>query len=314
MKAVVYHKKGSPDKLIYQEVETPVPGDQEVLVKVYAVSLNAADYRMMKLGMPPKKKIFGSGIAGTVVSVGPGVSEFSEGDAIIADLADSGFGGLAEYAAVHVKDLALKPEGLSFEAAATLPIAAPTALKALQEEGNLQSGQKVLILGSSGGVGIFALQLAKHLGGEVTAVCSTRNVAQSKELGADRVIDYKKENILKSKERFDLILAINGNYSLLGCQRLLSPGGTYVMVGGSYGQIFKPILFGWLLSLGSKKIRTLSAKSDPKALEFVTNLLAHEHIQTIIEKRFPLDETAEAMRYVAEGHVSGKVVIEVVGS
>ncbi len=312
MKAIIYDKKGLPDRLIYQDVDKPIPNDNELLIRVHVVSANAADYRSMKMGMIPKKKIFGSGIAGKVESVGKNIQQFEPGDHVVGDLTDFGFGGFAEYAIAPEKALIHKPENLSSEAAATLPVAATTALKALRDKGAIQKGQKVLIVGSGGGVGTFAVQLARHFGAEVTAVCSTGNIEQSTSLGADFVIDYTKEDFTKKNKYYDLIIAINGNYPLLACRRILKKEGTYVMVGGTLSQISKTLLFGWLLSFGSKKIRSLSAKSDPQDLEFVAKLVAEGKIQPVIEKQYSLAETADAMRYLTEGHAKGKIVITVV--
>lgn len=311
MKAVVYNKKGTPDKLIYNEVDKPEPNDEEVLVKTMAVSVNAADYRSMHLGIIPKGRIFGADISGKVVSVGKNIRQFKTGDEVIGELSNAGFGGFAQYTVAPEKALAVKPAALSFEEAAALPLAAVTALRALRDKGNLQKGQKVLIVGSSGGVGTYAVQLAKYFGAEVTAVCSTRNAAQTISLGADIIIDYTKEDFTKSKKRYDLILAVNGNYPLSAYKRLLTRNGIYVMVGGAMVQIIKSLLLGKLMSLGSKKMLTLSAKSNKKDMELIIKLAEEGMIKPIIERRYPLDKTAEAMRYVAEGHARGKVVINI---
>ena len=308
MKAVVYHKKGAPDKLIYSEVETPVPDDNEVLIKIHAVSANAADYRSMKMGMIPKKKIFGADIAGRVESTGKNIKQVKPGDEVIGDLSDCGFGGFAEYAVAPEKALIQKPAKISFEEAAALPMAAITALQALRDKGNIQKGQKVLIVGSGGGVGTFAVQLAKYFGAVVTAVCSTRNVEQSFSIGADHAIDYTKEDFTKGN-RYDLIIAINGNHPLSAYKRILNPNGTYVMVGGALSQIIRSILFGRLMSYGSKKMRFLAAKSNKKDLEFIAKLAEDGNIRPIIDRRYPLDKTADAMSYLREGHARGKVLI-----
>ena len=311
MKAIVYNKTNSPNKLAYCVVEKPRQNDNEVLIKIVCASINAADYRSLKMKMIPKKKIFGAAIAGTVESVGKNIQQFKPGDEVLGDLSDFGFGGFADYAVAPEKALALKPAKLSFEEAATLPVAATTALKALRDKGNIQKGQKVLIVGAAGGVGTFALQLANYYGAITTAVCGTKNLERSSDLGAESVIDYTKEDFTKSNERYDLILAINGSYSLFGYKRILNPNGIYVMVGGGLWQIFKSIFFGWLLSFGTKKMRFLSAKSDPKDLEFVANRLENREIKAVIERRYSLSETADAMHYLSEGHAQGKVIIEI---
>lgn len=314
MKAVVYNKKGRPDKLVYGDVDKPVPNDDEVLIQVHAVSLNAADYRSMQMGMIPKRKIFGADIAGRVESIGKNISLFKTGDAVLGDLGNYGFGGLAEYTTAPEKALVIKPEAVSFEDAAALPMAAMTALQALRDKANIQKGQQVLIVGSSGGVGTFAVQLAKHFGAEVTGVCSSRNVQQTLSLGADHVIDYTVEDFTKGDKRYDIILAVNGNYSLLACKKLLVPNGTYVMVGGALSQIFKSLLFGRLLSFGSKKMKSLTAKARQEDLEFLAQLLENGAIKPVIDRRYTLDQAAEAMDYLMQGHSAGKVLVQVVNT
>ncbi|MBT3383163.1 MAG: NAD(P)-dependent alcohol dehydrogenase [Prolixibacteraceae bacterium] len=311
MKAVVYNKKGLPDKLIYCDVEKPRPNDNEVLIKIHAVSANAADYRSMRMGIIPKKRIFGADIAGRVESVGKNIRQFKPGDEVIGDLSDCGFGGFAEYAVAPEKALIPKPTKVLFEIAAALPIAGITALQALRDKGNIQKGQKVLIVGSGGGVGTFAVQLAKYFGAEVAAVCSSKNVAQTSSLGADYVIDYTKEDFTKNKRCYDLIIAINGNHPLFAYKRILNPNGIYVMVGGALLQIFRSILFGWLMSFGSKKMCSLAAKSNQKDLEFIVKLVEDDKIKPIIDRRYSLDKVADCMKYLGEGHARGKVVINV---
>jgi NADPH:quinone reductase-like Zn-dependent oxidoreductase len=311
IKAVVYNKKGLPDKLIYCDVEKPVPNDNEVLIKVLTVSANAADYRSIKMGLIPKRKIFGADIAGRVESIGKNIQQFKTGDEVIGDLSGCGFGGFAEYALAPEKALIPKPAKISFEEAAALPMAAVTALQALRDKGNIQQEQKVLIVSSSGGVGTFAVQLAKYFGAVVTGVCSSKNVDQTSSLGADYVIDYTKEDFTKSNRYYDLILAINGNRPLSAYKRILNPNGIYVMIGGALSQIFKSILFGWLMSFGSKKMYFLAAKSNQKDLEFIVKLAEDGKIKPVIDRRYSLDKTAEAMHYLNEGHARGKVVINV---
>lgn len=311
MKAVIYDKKGSPDKLIYCDVEKPVPDDNEALIKIFAVSANAADYRSMKMGIIPKRKIFGADVAGRVESVGKNIRQFKPGDEVIADLSDCGFGGFAEYAAAPEKALIKKPAKIPYEQAAALPMAGITALQALRDKGNVQKGQKVLIVGSGGGVGTFAVQLAKYYGAEVTAVCGTDNVKQTSSLGADHVIDYTKEDFTQCNARFDVILAVNGNRSLSAYKRLLNVKGIFVLVGGALTQVFKSILFGWLMSFGSKKMRFLAAAADPKDLEFIVKLAEDGKVKPVIDRCYSLDKTPDAMRYLSEGHAKGKVVIKV---
>lgn len=311
MKAILHEKKNAPHKQLFSDVEKPVPLDSQVLVKVISASINAADYRSLKMGMSPKSGAYGSAISGTVESVGKDVNLFKTGDQVLGDLSDFGFGGLAEFVVAPQKALTLKPPALSMENAAALPVAATTALKALRDAGEIQSGHNVLIVGASGGVGTYAVQLAHYYGANVVAVCSERNTGQALSLGADRVIDYIVDDFTRAQDRYDLILAINGNYSLLAYRRMLNPKGIYVMVGGSLGQIFKSIFFGWALSFGGKKMKTLSAKSDPEDLAFVAKLMAEGKIKAVIEKRYPLDQAVEAFAYMSEGHARGKVVVNV---
>ena len=309
MKAVVYHKKSSPEKLVYSEIDKPVPGDNEVLVKVHAVSLNAADYRSMKMGIIPKRKIFGADIAGFIETVGKNITLFKPGDEVMGDLGSFGFGGLAEYVTAPEKAMVAKPSAVSYKEAAAMPMAAVTALQALRNKGNIQKGQKVLIVGSAGGVGTFAIQLAKYFEAEVTGVCSPKNVQQTLSLGADHVIDYTKEDFSKSGKHYDLILGINGNYSLLAFKKTLAKNGVYVMVGGSFLQIFKSLVFGRMFSLGSKKMKSLAAKANQNDLEFLAGLLEKGRIRPVIERLYTLDKSAEAMNYLKQGHGSGKVII-----
>jgi NADPH:quinone reductase-like Zn-dependent oxidoreductase len=311
MKAVVYSRKGSPEKLVYCDTDKPVQTDSEVLIKVHAVSLNAADYRSMKMGMIPKRKIFGADIAGTIVSTGKNITRFKSEDEVMGDLASYGFGGLAEFVTSPERALITKPPKISFVEAATLPMAALTALQALRDKGRIQKGHKVLIVGSSGGVGTFAIQLAKYFEAEVTGVCSSKNVQQTKYLGADYVIDYSKEDFTKRNNRYNLILAINGNYPLLAYKKVLAQNGIYVMVGGSLLQIFKSLVFGYFLSFGEKKMKSLAAKANKNDLEFLAKLLENGRIKPMIDRCYPLYKTREAMDYLSQGHSTGKVVINI---
>ena len=311
MKAIVYNRKCGPDRLVYCDIAKPVPNDSQVLIKISSVSLNAADYRAMQLGLIPKSRIFGSDIAGIIESVGKNCSEFKPGDEVIGCLVSFGHGGLAEYVAVSEKALVIKPKQISFEDASTLPIAGITALQGLRNKGNIKKGNKVLIVGSSGGVGIFAVQLAKYFQAEVTGVCSTRNVKQSFAIGADHVIDYSKDHFLKLTMRYDIILGINGNYSLLSYHKALTKNGAYIMVGGSFSQIFKSIIFGWVLSFGTKKMKFVVATELNTDLKFLADLVENGFIKPVIERRYTLDKAVDAMNYVRNGHASGKIVINI---
>jgi NADPH:quinone reductase-like Zn-dependent oxidoreductase len=311
MKAVVFNKKASHDKLIYCDADKPVPKDNEVLIKIKAVSLNAADYRSMKMGLIPKGKIFGADIAGYVESAGKSITQFRPGNEVMGDLASFGFGGCAEYVAVPERAIITKPSKISYEEAAALPLAGLTALQALRDKGKIQKGYKVLIVGCAGGVGTFAIQLAKYFDTEVTGVCSTKNVQQSESLGADFVIDYTKEEFSESGTLYNLILGINGNYPLLSYRKCLAPNGIYVMVGGSLSQILKSLLFGRLLSFGSKKMASLSAKANTNDLKFLGTLLENGNIRPIIDRKYSLEMTGDAMAYLSQGHSTGKVIITV---
>jgi len=309
MKAIVYDKSSSPDALVLREVEKPSPLNNEVLVNIVATSINAADYRSMRMGIIPKRKIFGADIAGIVEAAGKNVQKFKPGDAVFGDIAGSGFGGLAEYVAVPETLLALKPLEVSFENAAAVPMASLTALQGLRDLGQIRPEQSVLIYGAGGGVGNFAIQLANYFGAEVTAVCSPGNIELVGSLGADRVIDYTREDALKSGSRYDLILAVNGDRPLSVYKRALTPNGVLVVVGGGLSQVIKTLLFGKLMSTGGKKLRILRAKPSTKDLEFIIGLVEKGKIKPIIDRQFRLQDTAEAMRYLSQGHAHGKVII-----
>src|SRR6266568_1930279 len=320
MKAIVYTHYGPPDVLKLEEVQKPVPQDDEVLVHVHATSVNAGDCfllrgkaRLMGFGLlKPKHTILGSDIAGRVEVVGRNVTQFQPGDEVFGNTVECGFGGFAEYVSVPEHALVLKPTTLSFEEAAAVPQAALTALQGLRDKGHIQNGQKVLIHGASGGVGTFAVQLAKAFGADVTAVCSTRNVDMVRSIGADHVIDYTQEDFTKNGQRYDLILAVNGYHPISAYQRALSQEGRYVMTGGSMAQMFQAMLLGpWLSKNGSQKMGNLLAKPNQKDLVFVKELLEAGKVVPVIERRYPLREVPEAIRYVEEGHAKGKVVITV---
>ncbi len=321
MKAIVYHRYGTPDEMHLEEVPRPTPKDNEVLVKIHASSVNAADGHFLR-GTPffvramagvrkPKQPILGGDIAGRVEAVGSKVTRFQPGDEVFGDVADCGFGGFAEHVSVPADVLIAKPDNVSFEQAAAVPVAGLTALQALRTYGGLQAGQKVLVNGASGGVGSHAVQLAKALGAEVTAVCSTGKMELVRKLGADHVIDYTQEDFTKSGQRYDLILGVNGHHKLSAYKRALSPKGTYVAIGGTWGQIFGALFLGPFLSLfGRKKIKNMgSALTTPADLATLRDLLASGDITPEIDRRYPLEETADAMRYFNEGHTRGKVVI-----
>lgn len=312
MKAIIYDKRNAPAVLTLREVEKPTPREDEVLIKVHTVSVNAADYRSMAMGLIPKRKIFGADVAGVVEATGANVRRFKVGDAVFGDLADAGFGGFAEYIAAPERLLARKPAGVTFEQAATLPIPALTALQGLRDIGKIQPGMKVLIYGAGGGVGTFAVQLAKHFGAQVTAVCGPHNTELICALGADRVIDYTQANITQSGQTFDLILGVNGSRPLRDYQRMLAPNGIFVMAGGGLPQILQTMLLGPFMSLGSRKMRFLAAKPNSNDLDEIIRLVAEGKIKPVIERTYPFEQTPAAVEYLRQGHARGKVVIQVV--
>ena len=323
MKAVVYTEFGPPEVLQLQDVEKPVPKDNEVLIEVHAASVNFGDasfvrgqpflVRLMGAGLlKPKNTILGSDIAGRVEAAGSNVTQFQPGDEVFADIAESGWGGYAEYVSVPENVLALKPANATFEEAAAMPQAAVVALQGLRDKGQIQAGQTVLINGASGGIGTFAVQIAKSFGAEVTGVCGTRNLEMVRSLGADHVIDYTQEDFTQNGQRYDLILAVAGFRSIFDYKRALSPKGMYVMVGGTMAQVFQAMLLGpWMSMIGSQKMGNLAAKPSNKDLAFVTALVEAGKVKPVIDRCYPLSEVAEAVRHYQAGHARGKVVITV---
>ena len=323
MKAIVYERYGPPDVLQLRDVEKPTPNDDEILIQVHAASANPADWHLMRgspfparfeMGFPTPRKhtILGSDVAGRVIAVGKSVSQFQPGDDVFGDISADGWGGFAEYVSVPESALVLKPANISFEEAAAVPMAAVTALQGVRDKGQIQSGQKVLINGASGGVGTFAVQIAKSFGAEVTGVCSTRNLDMALSIGADQVIDYTQEDFTRNGHRYDLIIAANGYQSNSDYKRALNPEGIYVMTGGSGAQMFQAIFLGpWISKTGSKKLGNLAAKPNKKDLAFMKELLEAGKVVPVIEKSYPLNEAPEAIRYIEAGHAHGKVVITV---
>jgi len=326
MKAIIHTRYGSPDVLQLQEVEKPVPKDGEVLVRVHAASVNALDRHGMRSrplliraisgnGMrKPKDQRLGADLAGRVEAVGSKVAQFQVGDEVFG----TGAGTFAEYACAAEQRLALKPANLSFEAAAAVPVAAITALQGLRDQGQIQPGQQILINGASGGVGTFAVQIAKALGAEVTAVCSTRSVEMARSIGADHVVDYAHEDFTrrrrKNRQQYDLILGVNGYHPMRAYRRALRPNGRFVLVGASTARLFRALfqvmVLGRVISrMGSKQIRFFVAKITQQDLQFIKELLEAGKVVPVIDRQFPLSETAEAMRYMEDGHPRGKIVI-----
>lgn len=324
MKAIVYTEYGSPDVLRLEDLAKPVPKDNEVLVKVHASSVNAGDWHLLRADpflvrlmfglLKPRINILGADIAGKVEAVGGGATRFQSGDAVFGDISGSGFGAFAEYACVPEAVLAPKPAGLTFAEAAAVPAASVTALQALRDTGKIQPGQKVLINGASGGVGTFAVQIAKSFGAEVTGVCSTRNLERVRALGADHAIDYTVEDFAQNGPQYDLILAANGDRSLFDYKRALKPHGAYVMTGGAMKQFFQVLLLGpWLSMAGTKKFGNVLVAPNKEDLAFLTTLIESGQVAPVIDRRYPLSEVPEAIRYLEEGHAQGKVVITLEG-
>jgi NADPH:quinone reductase-like Zn-dependent oxidoreductase len=321
MKAMMRHQYGSPDVLKLEEVDIPSLGEDKVLLKIQAASVNALDWhlltadiflvRLMGQGLlRPKNPKLGADAAGQVEAVGSQAKEFQPGDEVFGDIAPWGLGSFAEYAVVPENALVLKPANLSFEEVAAVPVAALTALQGLRDQGQIQPGQKVLIQGAAGGVGTFAVQIARAFGAEVTAVCSSRNADQARALGAEHVIDYTQEDFTHNGQQYDLILAVNGYHPISAYQRALTPSGIYVMAGGTMAQIFQALLLGPRMSKsGGKQMGALSAKTNKKDLVFLKELLEAGKILPVIDRCYPLTETAEALRYLGQGHARAKVVI-----
>jgi len=262
--------------------------------------------------LKPKIRIPGAEVAGRVEAVGRSVKQFQPGDEVFGDLSACGRGAFAEYVSIPENALALKPANMTFEEAAAVPEAALVALQGLRDKGQIHPGKKVLINGASGGIGTFAVQIAKSFGAEVTGVCSTRNLDLVRSLGADHVIDYTKEDFTKSGQHYDLILATVGYRSIFDYRRALSPNGIYVVTGGSLAQVFQPMLLGPLVSMtGSKKMTNLVLRLNQEDLVFMKELIEAGKVKPVIDKRYPLSEVAEALRYYGEGHAQGKVVITV---
>jgi len=315
MKAIVYTKYGPPDVLQLKDVEKPTPKDDEVLVQVHAASLNAEDVDFlrgkMQMSRKPRYKIPGSDIAGRIEVVGKNVKQFQPGDEIFVDLSVCGFGAFAEYACVPEKEISLKSASVTFEEAATLPQAAILALQGLRDKKQIQPGQNVLINGAGGGVGTFAVQIAKLFGAEVTGVDSPEKLDMVRSIGADHVIDYTQEDFTKSERHYDLILDVVVSHSISDYKRVLNPKGILRMVGGSLAKVFKAALLGPLISR-SKKMSIVVWKPNKKEdMGFLTELLESGKVVPVIDRRYPLSETAEAFRYFEGGLHQGKIVITV---
>jgi NADPH:quinone reductase-like Zn-dependent oxidoreductase len=322
MKAIIQTAYGAPsDVLDLREVEKPSPKDGELLIKVQAASITFGDLAAVK-GVPfiarlslgirePKIKTPGKDVAGQVEAAGSNVKQFKLGDKVFGDLSECGWGAYAQYVCVPEDAMVHMPENISFEEAAATPESGVVALQGLQDKGKIQSGQKVLIYGASGGIGTFAVQIAKSFGAEVTGVCSTRNLELVKSLGADHVIDYTQEDFSQNGKQYDLILATAGYRSIFDYKRALAPGGHYVATGGEMGQIFQPMLIGPWISSEGRKMTNLSMKPDKNDLAFLKELIEAGKVSPVIDKSYPLSELSKALQYYGEGRSRGKVVVTI---
>jgi len=322
LKAVVQDKYGSPDVLELRDIDKPVAKDDEVLIRVQAASVNAADWHFMR-GMPyiarlalglrkPKTKVRGGDVAGQVEAVGKDVKQFRPGDEVFAEVDTGSF---AEFTRVSEDSLGLKPSNLTFEQAAAVPLAAVTALQGLRDKGQIKPGQKILIYGASGGVGTFAVQLAKSFGADVTGVCSTKKVDMVRSIGADQVIDYTQEDFAQSGQRYDILFDLVGNRSLSDCRRALTPKGTLVLCGGEGGRwlgsvklLTKALLLGPFVS---QKLTAFLAKTKHEDLLVLKELIEAGRVTPVIDRTYPLREAPEAIRYLEGRQVQGKIVITV---
>lgn len=323
MKAIVRYRYGAPDVLRFEDVAKPVPGEGEVLVRVLAASLNPLDVHFMT-GAPsvvralsglrrPKVPALGADVAGRVEAIGGGVTRFKPGD----DVYGAGRGTLAEYASLSEGRLAPKPSTLSFEEAATVPVAGCTALQALREKGRIQPGQNVLVNGAAGGVGTFAVQIARSAGARVTGVCSTRNLDLVRSIGAESVVDYTREDFTALDRRWDLIVDCFANHPYPAVRRVLDPAGTYVVVGGPGEEWVQGLLLDLIRVARSRfvgqKYVPMLARIDVGSLAALTELIEAKKVVPVIDRTYPLNEAAEGLRYLEEGHARGKVVVSVGG-
>ena len=321
MKAIVYHTYGSPNVLKLADVAKPAPGDDEVLIKVHAAALNSWDwdrltgkpyvYRLLFGLLKPKLPILGADVAGPVEAVGRNVQQFQPGDAVFGDLCEGGWGGLAEYVCARETALTLKPAGMTFEQAAAIPQAGVLALQGLRDKRPVQPGQKVLINGAGGGVGTFAVQMAKSFGAEVTGVDSPAKLEMLRSLGADHVIDYTQEDYTQTDQQYDLIVDVVARRSISDYKRALTPQGTFVVIGGSIATILQTATLGtWYSKSGGKQMSLLMHRPN-KDLASIIALFESGQVVPVIDKCYPLPEAAEAIRYLGAGQAKGKVVITV---
>lgn len=324
MKAIVYSKYGSPEVLQYKELPKPIPKENEVLVKVYAASINSWDWdqllgkhfivRLIGGLFKPRYKILGADIAGRVEAIGNKVNQFQTGDEVFGDIAGFGFGGFAEYVAVPEKLLAKKSAAMSFEQAAALPQAGLLALQGLRHNGDLKQGQKILINGAGGGVGTLALQYAKIYGAEVTCVDLAEKFDLLRSLGADHFIDFTKEDYTRNGRQYDKILDVIAHRKVADYKRALKPGGSFVMVGGSMGWLLvQMMLFGSIISrFGNKKLGLMGYRPNRNDLDTLSRLFEEGKVIPVIDRSYPLQETADAFRYFETGRVRGKIIITMI--
>jgi NADPH:quinone reductase-like Zn-dependent oxidoreductase len=320
MKAIVYEQYGSPDVLELKEIDKPSPGDDEVLIKVRAVALNPLDWRIMG-GKPfivrlfarriPKPRRPGVDVAGVVEAVGRNVTELKPGDEVFGSCA----GALAEYACGPAVAIAKKAANVTFEQAAAVNVGGRTALQGLHDDIRVQPGQKVLINGAAGGVGTYAVQIAKWLGAEVTGVCSTANVDMVRSIGADRVIDYTRDDFTQGADRYDVIFDCIGNHGLRECRRVMTPHAVYLAVGGPFRGLFEFVIRLFapavLSRLGSQKFRLVMTKRNKEHLRILRDLMESGKVTSVLDGHYTFDQSREAMRHLMQGHARGKVVITV---
>lgn len=322
MKAIIQTGYGEPsDVLEIREKERPFPKDNEVLIKIQAASITFGDLAAVKgepfiarlsLGLrEPKIKTPGKDVAGIIEAVGHNVKEFKPGDKVFGDLSESGWGAYAEYVSAPEGALVHMPDNISFDEAAAVPESGVVALQGLRGKGQIKPGQKVLVYGASGGIGTFAVQIAKSFDTEVTGVCSTRNLKLVKSLGADHVVDYTQEDFVESGELYDLILATAGYRSIFDYKRALKPDGRYVATGGDMKQIFQPMLLGPWVSNEGRKMTNLVMKPDKEDLTYLKELIETGKVSPVIDKSYPLNELAQALQYYAEGRSRGKVIVTI---
>jgi len=307
MKALQYNKK----EFKFIELDQPKPNENQVLIRIVSTSLNAGDYRLVQLNSIPKSGILGNSIAGIVEEIGVNVQTLQVGDRIVCDTSNDGFGGLAEYITVNEALCVKVPLNVSLIDASACPVASTTALNALQVERQVKEDDRILIIGASGGVGTYMIQLAKYLKAHVTSVVSTHNMDQARDLGSDIVFNYKKDDITQLKESYDRIVVINGSYPLSFYQSHLKPNGIYVMVGGPIKQFIKNMILCPTYSLGNKKFRILNSKSNRSDLEEIIQLVSNKKIKPIIEKVYPFDKAIDAYNEFEKGHSKGKIVIQI---